>query len=89
MKKSFATACGGLLIVALAAGCGTAQAPSAARSPARSAASSPSVSQPASRAPATAAPGGVTQPPGGPVPAGFRAASVTFVSGCSSSAGTG
>jgi len=80
MKKSFAAVCGGLLIVALAAGCGTVQAPSAARSPARSAASSPSVSQPASRAPATAAPPGGTQPSGGPVPAGFRAASVTFVS---------
>jgi len=51
MKKSFAAACGGLLIVALAAGCGTARAPS--------------VSQPAS---------------GGPVPSGFMAASVTFVS---------
>jgi hypothetical protein len=75
MKKSFATACGGLLIVALAAGCATTPAPSAARSPARSAASSPSVSRPA-----TAAPAGITQPPGGPVPAGFRAASVTFVS---------
>ena len=30
--------------------------------------------------PATAAPAGIMQPPGGPVPAGFRAASVTFVS---------
>ena len=80
MKKSFAAVCGGLLIVALAAGCGTTQAPSAARSPARSAASSPSVSGPASRAPVTAAPAGIMQPPGGPVPAGFRAASVTFVS---------
>jgi hypothetical protein len=77
MKKSFATACGGLLIVALAAGCGTTQAPSpsAARSPARSAASSPSVSRPA-----TTAPAGIMPPPGGPVPAGFRAVSVTFVS---------
>jgi hypothetical protein len=80
MKKSFAAACGGLLIVALAAGCGTAQAPRAARSPASSAASSPSVSQPASRAPATVAPAGRTQPSGGRVPAGFKAASVTFVS---------
>ena len=76
MKKSFAAVCGGLLVAGLAAGCGTTQAPSAARSPA----SSPSVSRPASRAPATAAPPGVTQPSGGPVPAGFRAASVTFVS---------
>ena len=75
MKKSFATACGGLLIVALAAGCATTQAPSAARSPARSAASSPSVSRPA-----TAAPDGIMRPPGGPVRAAFRAASVTFVS---------
>jgi len=80
MKKSFATACGGLLIIALAAGCGTTQAPSAARAPARSAAWSPSASGPAPRAPATAAPVGITQPSGGPVPAGFRAASVTFVS---------
>jgi BNR/Asp-box repeat len=68
------------MIVALAAGCGTTQAPSAAHSPARSAAASPSVSRPASRAPATTAPAGFTQPSGGPVPAGFRAASVTFVS---------
>ena len=75
MKKSFAAACGGLLIVALAAGCATTQAPSAARSPARSAASSPSVSRPA-----TAAPDGIMRPPGGPVRAAFRAASVTFVS---------
>ena len=80
MKKPFAAACGGLLIVALAAGCGTAQEPSVARSPARSAASSPSVSRPASRAPATATPAGITQPSGGQVPAGFKAASVTFVS---------
>ncbi len=81
MKKSFATACGGLLIVALAAGCGTARAPSAGRSPARSAASPPSVSAPVSRAPATATrPPDGTRPSDGPVPAGFRAASVTFVS---------
>jgi len=80
MKKSFATACGGLLVVALAAGCAATQAPSAARSPARSAASSPSASRSAARAPATAASVGLMQPPGGPVPAGFRAASVTFVS---------
>lgn len=51
MKKSFAAVCGGLLIVALASGCGT-----------------------------TPAPSGITQLPGGPVPAGFRAASATFVS---------
>jgi hypothetical protein len=80
MKKSFAIACGGLLIVALAAGCGTTQASSAARPPAGSAAWSPPVSRPASRAPATAGPAGITQPSGGPVRAGFRAASVTFVS---------
>ena len=80
MKKSFATACGALLIVALAAGCETAQAPSSARSPARSAASSPSVSAQASRPPATVPPSGGTQPPGGAVPARFKAASVTFVS---------
>jgi hypothetical protein len=80
MKKSFATACGGLLLAALAAGCGTTQTPSAARSPARFAAASPSVSRPASRAPAAGSPAGITQPSGGPVPAGFRAASVTFAS---------
>ena len=80
MKKSFAIACGGLLIVALAAGCGTMQPPSAAGSPARSAVSSSLVSRLASRAPVTAAPAGIMQPSGGPVPAGFRAASVTFVS---------
>jgi hypothetical protein len=76
MKTSFASACGGLLIVALAAGCGAAQAPSVARS----AGASPSVSQPASASPAVTVPAGIMQPPGGPVPAGFRAASVTFVS---------
>jgi hypothetical protein len=80
MKKSFATACSGLMIAALAAGCGTTQAPSAARSPARSGASSPSVSRPASHAPATAAPAGLVQPSSDPVPAGFRAASVSFAS---------
>jgi hypothetical protein len=68
MKRSCAIACGGLLIVALASGCGTAQAPSAARSPTRSAASSLLASRSASRPPAAA------------VPAGFRAASVTFTS---------
>jgi hypothetical protein len=76
MMKSFATACGGLLIVALTAGCGTAQAPSAAGSPA----SSPPVSQSASGAPSAGVPIGITQPLGRPVPTGFRAASVTFVS---------
>jgi BNR/Asp-box repeat len=79
MKKSFSAVCGGLLIVTLAAGCGTTQAPSAARSPARPAVSSPSSSRSASPAPAAAAPSGM-QSPGGPVPAGFRAASATFVS---------
>jgi hypothetical protein len=68
------------MIVALAAGCGPARAPSAAGSPARSAASSPPVSQPTSGASADGVPIGITQPSGGPVPAGFRAASVTFVS---------
>jgi hypothetical protein len=76
MNKTFAAACAGLLIAALAAGCGTAPAPPAARSAAPSA----SASRPASRAPATAVPAGITQPSGGHVPAGFRAASVTFVS---------
>jgi hypothetical protein len=80
MRKSFAAACGGLLTVALAVGCGTAQAPSAAGSPAGFPAASPSVSRSAPRAPATGVPISVTQPSGGPVPAGFRAASVTFVS---------
>jgi hypothetical protein len=76
MKMSSATACAGLLIVALAAGCGTAQAPSAARS----AAASPLASLQATASPETTVPAGVTQPSGGLVPAGFRAASVTFVS---------
>jgi len=79
MKKSCAAVCGGLLIVALTAGCATAQAPSAARSPAPPAVSSPSSSRSASR-PAVAASNGFTQRPGGAVPAGFRAASATFVS---------
>ena len=57
MNKLFAAACGGLLIAALTAGCGTARAPAV-----------------------TAIPAGITLPSGGPVPAGFRAASVTFVS---------
>jgi BNR/Asp-box repeat len=76
MKASFASACTGLLIVALAAGCGTTQAPSVTRS----AAASPSVSQPAPGSPPVTVPVGMTRPPGGPVPAGFKAASVTFVS---------
>ena len=76
MNKPFAIACGGLLIVGFTAGCGTARAPSAARP----ATASASASQPVPRATATAVPAGTTQPSGGPVPAGFRAASVTFVS---------
>jgi BNR/Asp-box repeat len=75
MKTSFAPACGGLLIVALLAGCGTAQAPPVARS----AGASPSVSRPAPARPAVTVPDGA-DPAGGPVPARFRAASVTFVS---------
>jgi hypothetical protein len=74
MNKTFAAVCGGLLIAGLAAGCGTTHAPPAARPAA------PSASQPAPGAPATAVPAGIPQPSGGPVPAGFRAASVTFVS---------
>jgi len=74
MKRLFAGACGGLLIAGLTAGCGTARPPSAARP------TTASALQQAPRAPATAVPAGITQPPGGPVPAGFRAASVTFVS---------
>ena len=67
-------------MVALAAGCGAARTPSAGGSPAHSAASPPPVSQPASGPPAASVPIGSTQPPGGPVAAAFRAASVTFVS---------
>ena len=74
MNTTFAAICGGLLIVGLAAGCGTAQAPPAVRPAA------PAASRPAPRAPAAAAPAGITRPSGGLVPAGFRAASVTFVS---------
>src|SRR5579859_7275749 len=74
MNRHFAAACGGLLIAALTAGCGTARAPSAARPAAAPA------HQSAPRSAATAIPAGVTLPSGGPVPAGFRAASVTFVS---------
>ena len=74
MNKLFAAACGGLLMAALTAGCGTARAPSAAR-PATA-----SALQSAPRPTATAIPAGITLPSGGPVPAGFRAASVTFVS---------
>ena len=74
MKKTLAAVGGGLLIVGLAAGCGTAQAPPAARPAA------PPASRSAPRAPAAAAPAGITRPSGGSVPAGFRAASVTFVS---------
>jgi hypothetical protein len=76
MNKVFATACGGLLIVGLTAGCGTARAPSAARP----ATASASALQSAPRAAATVVPAGIMQPSGGLVPAGFRAASVTFVS---------
>ena len=74
MNKTFAAVCEGLLIVGVAAGCGTAQAPPAARPAA------PPASRSAPRAPAAAAPAGITRPSGGSVPAGFRAASVTFVS---------
>jgi photosystem II stability/assembly factor-like uncharacterized protein len=74
MNKLFAAACGGLLIAALTAGCGTARAPSAAR-PATA-----SALQSAPPPTVTAIPAGITLPSGGPVPAGFRAASVTFVS---------
>ena len=76
MKKPFATACGALLIVGLAAGCGTGRTPSAAST----ATASASALQSAPRATATADPAGTAQPSGGPVPAGFRAASATFVS---------
>jgi photosystem II stability/assembly factor-like uncharacterized protein len=62
MNRLCAGACGGLLIVGLTAGCGTARPPSAAR-PATA-----SALQQAPRATVSA------------VPAGFRAASVTFVS---------
>ena len=70
--KSLATACGGLLAAAILAACGGAQAPPA----------SPRSSVTAAHAAAApvAAPAGMVQPSGGPVPAGFRAASVTFVS---------
>jgi photosystem II stability/assembly factor-like uncharacterized protein len=74
MNRLFAGACGGLLIVGLTAGCGTARPPSAAR-PATA-----SALQQAPRATVTANPAGTTLPPGGPVPAGFRGASVTSVS---------
>src|ERR1700730_1532762 len=74
MKRLFAGASGGLLIAGLTAGCGTARLPSGAR-PATA-----SALQQAPRATATAIPAGTTLPSGGPVPAGFRAASVTFVS---------
>ena len=73
MNRLFAGACGGLLIVGLTAGCGTAP-PSAAR-PATA-----SALQQAPRATVTAIPAGTTLPSGGPVPAGFRGASVTSVS---------
>lgn len=74
MNRLFAGACGGLLIAGLTAGCGTARPPSAAR-PATA-----SALQQAPRATVTAIPAGTTLPSGGPVPAGFRAASITFVS---------
>jgi len=76
MNKLFATVCGVLLIVGLTAGCGTARAPSAARP----ATASASVLQPAPRPTVTAIQAGAALPSGGPVPDGFRAASVTFVS---------
>ena len=76
MNRLFATVCGGLLIMGLTTGCGTARAPSAARP----ATASASALQSPPRATVTAVPAGTPQPAGGPVPAGFRAASVTFVS---------
>jgi hypothetical protein len=81
--KLLAPAAGGAALAAAAlaaavlAGCGTAAAPpttSHAKSAAMAAARS---SGPASR---TSAPHSVAQPSGGPVPTGFQAASVTFVS---------
>ena len=74
MNRLFAGACGGLLIVGLTAGCGTARPPSAA-GPATA-----SALQQAPRATVTAIPAGTTLPSGRPVPAGFRGASVTSVS---------
>lgn len=62
-------------MVALVAGCGTAQAPPVGRS----AGASPSVSGSAPAPPAVTVPASADRP-GGPVPARFRAASVTFVS---------
>ncbi len=76
--KSFATACGGLLAAAILAGCGGAAAPSAGPAPTASPRSSANAAH-AATAPVTA-PAGIVQPSGGPVPAGFRAAAVTFVS---------
>ena len=74
MNRLFAIACGGLLIAGLTAGCGTARTPSAVR-PATA-----SSLQQAPRATVTAIPAGTPLPSGGPVPARFRGASVTFVS---------
>ena len=76
--KSLATACGGLLAAAILAGCAGAHAPSAGPAPPASPRSSAAAAH-AAAAP-VAAPAGMVQPSGGPVPAGFRAASVTFVS---------
>ncbi len=73
MKRSVLASCGGLLIAALAVGCGTAQP-----SPAGSSAGPPAGGSATTSAPVV--PADTTQPSGGPVPAGFLAASVTFVS---------
>jgi hypothetical protein len=72
--KSLAAGCGGLLAAAILAGCAGAHAPPAGPAPPESPRSS------ATAAHAVTAPAGMVQPSGGPVPAGFRAASVTFVS---------
>jgi hypothetical protein len=74
MKRSFVSVCTGLLLAGLAAGCG-ASPPVTAPGPAR-----PSAAPASAPGPSGSAVVSDNAAPGGPVPAGFQAASVTFVS---------
>jgi hypothetical protein len=66
----------GIALVVVAAGCGS--SPQAATSASPS--SAPTSSSPAATSTPSGTPTATTQPAGAPVPAGFRAASITFVS---------
>jgi hypothetical protein len=76
LKVSPRLACAAAALLIGAAGCSTGHKPPAAPTPSNTALSAPSMAAPAITPAASVAPG----PAGGPVPGGFAAASVTFVS---------